>query len=198
MAQTAARKRLTPNQRRADIIRAADRMLAGRDASSVTFDEIAAAAGVSRALVYNYFGDRGGLLAAVYSAAFAGLDDSVAAALHASMPPRDRLHTVVEHYVDFAQAHAGDWLSLGNLAASQHVAVRAAREHRHARLAGLLGGGDESRLITAALLGLLEGSIVEWVANPAMGRERLVELLDDFTWSGIQGLLDDGVINVAD
>ena len=59
------RTRLDPEIRREQIVEAAEQVFHGRDPSEVTFEEIAEAAGVSRALVYNYFGDKGGLIAAV-------------------------------------------------------------------------------------------------------------------------------------
>src|SRR6185503_18095169 len=53
-------------ERREQILDAAAVVFIGRDPVDVTFEEIAEAAGVSRALVYNYFGDRNGLLEALY------------------------------------------------------------------------------------------------------------------------------------
>ena len=55
------RTRLTRATRREQIIDAAVDVFKGRDPNDVTFEEVADAAGVSRALVYNYFGDRRGL-----------------------------------------------------------------------------------------------------------------------------------------
>ena len=51
--------RLDPAVRRTQIIEAAAELFAERDPAEAPFEEIADAAGVSRALVYNYFGDRG-------------------------------------------------------------------------------------------------------------------------------------------
>ena len=56
--------RLDPEVRRELILDAAEEVFEPA-AAEVTFEAVADAAGVSRALVYNYFGDRSGLLAAV-------------------------------------------------------------------------------------------------------------------------------------
>ena len=63
-----------PAVRRHQIVEAAAQLFEGRDPTEVPFEEIADAAGVSRALVYNYFGDRSGLLAAVYLHLFEAMD----------------------------------------------------------------------------------------------------------------------------
>src|SRR5947207_6769910 len=63
---TRVRTRLGREARREQIVDAAAAVFQRRDPAEVTFEEIADAAGVSRALVYNYFGDRNGVLEAVY------------------------------------------------------------------------------------------------------------------------------------
>ncbi len=59
------RTRLDPDTRRRSIVQAASEVMLGHDPMEVSIELVAEAAGVSRALIYNYFGDRGGLLAAV-------------------------------------------------------------------------------------------------------------------------------------
>jgi len=75
------RTRLDPEIRREQIVEAAERVLKGRDPGDVTFEEIAEEAGVSRALVYNYFGDKGGLIAAVYLRSLRRLDEELSRAV---------------------------------------------------------------------------------------------------------------------
>ena len=197
MARPGGRKRLSPDERRAEIIRAADRVLEGRDPSSVTFEEIATEAGVSRALVYNYFGDRGGLLAALYSEVFADLDRTLEAALLEDLGPRERVYQVVQRYVTFARGHTGGWMALGTLAGAQLPAVQNARNERYDRLAAHWGGGDEARVVVAGLLGLLEAVVLDWMVRPALATQRIVELLEDLAWSGVQGLVEGGIVSVG-
>src|SRR3954451_9637352 len=63
---TRTRTRLARDERREQLVDAAAAVLQGRDPAEVTFEEIADAAGGWRALVYNYCGDRNGVLEAVY------------------------------------------------------------------------------------------------------------------------------------
>src|SRR5215218_788670 len=190
----AVRRRLTPDERRAEIVRAADRVLAGRDPAAVTFEEIAAAAGVSRALVYNYFGDKGGLMAAVYTQALAELDQDLLVALGAPVSPRERIHQVVSRYVSFARAHAGGWHTLGVVAASQHPAVQRARGERFGRMALAWGSTTEARVVVAGLMGLLEAVVLDWLDTPTVPPERLVELAEELLWSGVEHLVDGGMV----
>ena len=190
----AVRRRLTPDERRAESVRAADQVFQGRDPSTVTFEEIAAAAGVSRALVYNYFGDKGGLLAAVYRQSLASLDEELLAAMDAEIPPHERIRQLVERYVGFARAHAGGWLALGVVAATQHPAIQRARSERFDRLATAWGTTSEARVVVAGLMGLLEAVVLDWLDNPTMAPERLITLAEELLWSGVERLVDEGVV----
>ena len=68
------RARLDPAERRAQIVMAAADVFRGRDPARVRFEEVARAAGVSRSLVYAYFGDRNGLAAEAYVRVLERLD----------------------------------------------------------------------------------------------------------------------------
>jgi AcrR family transcriptional regulator len=189
-----ARRRLTPDERRAEIVRAADTVFQGRDPGAVTFEEIAAAAGVSRALVYNYFGDKGGLLAAVYRQGLASLDEELLEAMRADATPRERIRMVVERYVAFARTHSGGWHTLGVVAATQHPAVQRARSERFERLATAWGTNYEARVVVAGLMGLLEAVVVDWLDNRSVEPERLVTLAEELLWSGVERLVGEGVV----
>lgn len=171
------RTRLDPEQRRAQIVEAADRVLGSRDPLVVTFEDIAAEAGVSRALVYNYFGDKGGLLAAVYTHALAELDADLRAALRTPGDDDVRVQALVACYLAFARAHAGTWHILGQAAAAQHPAVQRARRQRARELGAVVGGGPEARLALAGLVGLLEAALLNWLEDRDLEEEHLADLL---------------------
>jgi len=184
-----ARKRLSPEQRREQILGAAHRVFATHDPSSVTFEEIAAEAGVSRALVYNYFGDKGSLLAEVYRQAFEDLDRELLDALRTDDRPEHRLRELVVRYVGFARTSTGTWQLLGHVAAVQHPAVQAVHQQRVAELAAALGAEPGVRLAMAGLLGLLEGVTRQWLAHPEATIEQFLADLDRQVWSGLSSLL---------
>ena len=191
------RKRLSPEQRREEILNAAHRVFATDDPTAVTFEDIAKEAGVSRALVYNYFGDKGSLLAEVYTQALQTLDGQLHADLHADAPLADRVRAAVGHYVSFAESQAGGWHILGHVAATPHPAVSAARRARVAQLATALGATPAARLALAGFIGMLEEAITHWFAEPEVTYQELVELLEAQAWSGIGPLLSPRVQQFA-
>lgn len=194
MRRKRERTRLPPDERRAAIVQAAIRCFEGKDPTTVTFEEIAAAAGVSRALVYNYFGDRGGLLAAVYEALVAELDQELAGAFAVGVTPRERVHEAVERYVAFAGANPTHWQMRCLLEATPYDAVKDARRARFDRLAQVWGSSAESRIVVAGLVGLIEAIAVEWLSQPTLDVARLVELADELAWSGFEHVLGSGVV----
>src|SRR3954447_3739692 len=100
---TRTRTRLARDERREQLVDAAAAVLEGRDPAEVTFEEIADAAGVSRALVYNYFGDRNGLLEGVYQRNGDRLQIAVRDALVDEGEGRRGLRAAIDVHVRFAQ-----------------------------------------------------------------------------------------------
>ena len=132
---TRTRTRLDPERRRESILDAAEQVLHGRDPAEVTFEEIADAAGVSRALVYNYFGDRNGLLSAVYVRSFGRLDDELLASLEPGDDPARHVGLVARGYLEFARRNLATWRLMAMTAAVPHHDVQQVRRRRFERLA---------------------------------------------------------------
>jgi len=181
-----ARTRLEPGVRRELILGAADRVLRERNPADVTFETVAEAAGVSRALVYNYFGDRPGLLAAVYLRTLDRLDASLLAALDPSLPPAEQLRPLAHAYLDFAEVNGSMWQALASTGAVVHPAVRSARRTRIERLASLWGGSDRARIVARTVTGMLEAATVDWV-DDAVGRDLVVATVCQLLATGLEG-----------
>lgn len=195
------RTRLDPETRREQIVAAAALVFQGRDPADVTFEEIADAAGVSRALVYNYFGDRGGLLAAVYLRAFQRLDDEITAAVDGNLPAPQRVHEIVRSYLRFARAHSGAWQLLGLAGTVQHPAVHAARRRRLAQLAEGWGGSPASLLVASGVIGMLEAATLLWLERDDpdvdpdvdLDLDTAADVLYDLLWTGLSSLSRRGI-----
>ena len=74
------------------------------DATAVTMDDVAAAAGVGKGTVFRRFGDQAGLLRAVFDARIAALVEKVEcgpAPLGPSTPPRERIPAALVATVEF-------------------------------------------------------------------------------------------------
>ncbi|MFP3907028.1 MAG: TetR/AcrR family transcriptional regulator [Acidimicrobiales bacterium] len=192
------RTRLAPELRRAQIIEAAIEVIAGREPSEVTFEEIADAAGVSRALVYNYFGDRGGLVGAACVRAFEQLDEAIAPAFDPALRPAEQARQWIRLCLVFARDNPGPWAMISSSAASKHPAVQQARRRRLEGLTRRWGGTDQARIITAAIGGLLNTAITE---HEAMGRplelDQLVDLLSVLAWKGLSPLIPGGLATIS-
>lgn len=163
------RTRLEPEVRRELILDAAEEAFRGRLPTEVTFEAVAAAADVSRALLYNYFGDRNGLVAAVYARALQRLDDTLFAVLDPDLEPSQQLRPLGRAYLEFARAHGAMGGMLGTTGAVQHPAVQAARRIRAERLAAVWGDGDDARIAARAVTGMLEVAAVDWLDENADG-----------------------------
>jgi AcrR family transcriptional regulator len=185
-----ARKRLSPEQRREEILCAAHRVFVTHDPATVTFEEIAAEAGVSRALVYNYFGDKGSLLAEVYQHALGDLDDDLLGALAGAGPLTERLHAFVAHYVTFARMHSDTWRIIGHVGATQHPAVQSVRRQRVERFCSVVLPTAANRIAMAGLIGLLEEALTRWLAEPDLTSDEVLSLLSVPACTGIGPLFE--------
>ena len=104
-----ARRRLDPAARQAEIVTVATRHFAERGYEATSTAEIATDAGVTRALVHHYFGDKPGLFRAVVQLSA----DAASTIPHASrtLPLPDRIATNLDHWLDFLDRHRGTWLA---------------------------------------------------------------------------------------
>ena len=185
------RTRLDPAVRRQQIAEAAARVFAEHDPSEVSFEAVADEAGVSRSLVYSYFGDRGSLFAAAYTYELARLDTEIDGALESLGSDRDRLAKAVATYLTFAWRHRKEWELIASASASRHPAVREAVVARTQRIASSLGGTPEARLLVRGVIGMLEAAAVHTLEHDEVEPEALAALLTQVIWAGVSSLRTD-------
>lgn len=130
---TDRRTRLTPDERRAQLVALGVAHLADHPLDALTIEELSAQAGVSRALLFHYFGSKQGLHREVVRTA----RDSM---LHATepipeLPPRERLHDTLTRIVGFVRDHSGTFYSLVRGVASGDQEVRVVIEGARAEQA---------------------------------------------------------------
>src|SRR6478735_4919625 len=105
-----ARRRLSVDRRREELMAAALELFSTRDAEDVSIDDVASAAGASRALVYHYFGGKQELYVAALKSAAAQLEARL-------RPPEggrplDDLAGGLRRYFDFVEEHAAGFAAL--------------------------------------------------------------------------------------
>lgn len=186
--------RLDPVTRRALLVEAAAAVFRDRDPLEVSFEEVAEAGGVSRSLVYAYFGDRGGLIAAVYLHNLEQLDAELGKALDARLPDEVRLRRLIRRYLVFARDNQSSWNLMAAAGALQHPAIQGARRARIERIAAAWTDEPAARLIAQAVVGLLEASAQDWVHYRDCGIERATDVLLAVLWTGLEGIRDRGVL----
>lgn len=185
--------RLDPVTRRALLVEAAAEVFRGRDPSEVSFEEVAEAGGVSRSLVYAYFGDRGGLIAAVYLHNLERLDAELGRALDARLPDEVRLRRLVRRYLLFARDNRASWDVMAAAGALQHPAVQGARRARIERIALAWADEPAARLIARGVVGMLEAGAQDWIDYRDCGIERATDILLAVVWEGLAGLHARGI-----
>jgi AcrR family transcriptional regulator len=117
------RTRMTPDERRAQLIALGVAALADRPLDQLNVDELSAQAGVSRALLFYYFESKHGFHREVVRAARDGMLNATEPRL--DLPPLERLHATLEKIVDFVREHRSTFVSLVHGVASGDTNVRA-------------------------------------------------------------------------
>jgi AcrR family transcriptional regulator len=88
--------------RRAELIQAAERAIRSAGVAA-SMDDVAREAGVSRVVLYRYFGDKAGLYLAIAEQYVDDLMDRLRSALADTKDPQLRLRRTTETYVDFIE-----------------------------------------------------------------------------------------------
>jgi AcrR family transcriptional regulator len=105
-----ARRRLSVDRRREELIAAALDLFSRRDADDVSIDDVAVSAGASRALVYHYFGGKQELYVAALRSAAAELEARLRPQGGGS--PIEELARGLARYFDFVEEHAAGFAAL--------------------------------------------------------------------------------------
>lgn len=178
------RTRLTPDQRRAQLVASGVAFLAEKPLDDLTMEVLSERVGVSRGLVFHYFGSRQGLHREVVITAAAAL-------LEASVPredldPRERLDDTLSRIVAFVREHRGTFFSLVRGVASGDPEVRGEVDRARDVTAGWvtdgfleLGSGD-SPLLRVALrswVNFAEEVLVELALGTEMPAAEIVAFL---------------------
>lgn len=183
-------QRLDPETRRALLVEAAARVFEGRDPNEVGFEEVAAAGGVSRSLVYSYFGDRGGLIAAVYLHNLEAFDAQLVEMLDADQPGQVRLRGIIEQYLVFARDNRAAWDLMAAAGAIAHPAIQTARRARIERIASMWADVPAARLIAQAMVGLIEAGAQDWISYRDREVDEAVEVIELLAWQGLAGFAE--------
>src|SRR5215207_1037075 len=181
-----------PREQREEQTREVARIrFAERGFAAVTMDEIAAEVGVTKPLLYAYFGNKEGLYLACMEPAAEALVETVAAAVEATDTPGAALRAGVHAFFIFVDADRSAWRVLFDetLPAGAEPARRAAEQRE--RLTELVAAAELERVpadrreaarveieaLAAAMLGAAEALARWWLRTDAMPAGEAAELL---------------------
>ncbi|MFF0145937.1 TetR family transcriptional regulator [Amycolatopsis sulphurea] len=171
-------RRLDPGARRAQLIGIGARLFAERPYHEVRMDEVGAAAGVSRALVYRYFPSKRDLFAAVYRRAA----DELVAATGAGSPGAvgDWVAAGLDAHFDYFEANATTVLAANRDLAGDPMIQSIITDELATLRSRLLDALEipESRreavgVALLAWLSFVRVSSVEWLLHRRIGRDEL-------------------------
>lgn len=177
------RTRLSPDQRRRQLLRVAADLMTGHGVDRVQFAEVAAAAGVTRQLVYRFFASRQALILAVLDDYAADVTQRFGHGAARSIPGNlDEVTRVfVEAVCDTIEAKgAGPWELLDSKGPDPEVARRGREIQERiiapwrARIAEPLGVSEPEAAILARMIVAAGRAVLEQWYNGALSREQAV------------------------
>ena len=197
---TAQRTRLPRAEREQQMLDVARGMFAERGYAAVKMDHVAATVGVTKPLLYAYFGNKEGLYLACMEPAAQALQETVASAVARAEHPADALRLGVQAFFSFVDRDRDAWRVLFDetVPAGGDIARRVAQDRE--RLAATVvrlsvarlprGGGTraavEVEALSTALLGAAESLARWWLRTGALSAEEAAELLIDTVEPGLR------------
>jgi AcrR family transcriptional regulator len=191
--ETSTRRRLPPAERRALIVAAAGRLFGERGYDRARLDQIAAAAGVTKPILYRHFPSK----RALYLALLERHRDDLASFpryLPARGPAEQRVRGVLEIWLDYVEAHSYAWQMLfrdsggGEEIRSFRLEVHArAREVLAAVIAELSGGSVPRRELEplAEMISMgMAALVLWWLETPGVSRAAVLNAMVRI-WAGL-------------
>ncbi|MEW1755279.1 TetR/AcrR family transcriptional regulator [Streptomyces cyaneofuscatus] len=184
---TGVRRRMGVDERRQQLIGVALDLFSRRSPEDVSIDEIAAAAGISRPLVYHYFPGKQSL----YEAALRRAADELAVRFLEPLegPLGARLLRVMGRFFDFVDEHGPGFSALmrGGPAVGSSTAnamidgVRQAAYEQIIAHLGVEGPPARLELVVRSWVSLAESTALIWLDGRRIPREELeIQLVHDF------------------
>jgi AcrR family transcriptional regulator len=195
----ATRRRMRAPERRAQLLDVARRVFGLHGYHTVTMDEVAREAGVTKPILYDHFPSKRDLYLALLEADLADLKDRVHTAMENSPGNRQRISASFQAYFDFVDEHAEGFRLL------MSEAVGAEREFREmvarfrdevlavvteviVRESKGRVGQDEAEDVAIGLIGMAETAAQRNPGRSKEERARTVNTLVRLAWRGITGL----------
>ncbi|GLW12583.1 TetR family transcriptional regulator [Microtetraspora sp. NBRC 13810] len=177
-----ARRRLSVDRRREELMAAALELFSRHDAEEVSIDDVASAAGASRALVYHYFGGKQELYAAALRSAAARLEETLC--LRDGGRPLDELAGGLRRYFDFVEEHATGFAALlrGGQAGEVGEIVDGVRRRLYQLVSRQICAAEPGALLRITLrswIASVETAALDWLEHRDVERAVVERVLVD-------------------
>jgi AcrR family transcriptional regulator len=198
------RRRLTAEERRRAILRAAQEVFAGRGYHGSSIDEIAQAAGISKALIYEHFPSKKDLHVSLLDMHVQELFDRLSATAATDEPGDVRLRRGLDAFLGWAEEERGAFRMVFRDAADPEVAdvVRRVQGQATGAVAALMAtepmvpaATEQARelgitMLAQQLTGGMQALALWWDENPDVPRGVVLDSAMDFCWLGLERVRD--------
>jgi AcrR family transcriptional regulator len=183
----ALQRRMPRPERERQMLEVAGKSFAARGFHAISMDEIAARAGISKPMLYHYFGSKEGLYVAYVRQQGNALLAEMRNATEPGAPPAERLWGGTLAFLGYVDEHRPGWALLYREAFNQGGPLAAEIAGLRGRIAAIVqrlfltvagpGAGASSGALGYAFVGAGESVANWWLEHPDEPRERVAELL---------------------
>ncbi|WP_235543358.1 TetR/AcrR family transcriptional regulator [Phycicoccus sp. Soil803] len=203
IAPPAPRVRMPRAQREEQILRIAEEVFAERGFQATTMEDIAERVGVTKPLIYEYFGSKEGLLSACITRARTQLRVATEAAwqeVGAEAPLEVVFRAGVRAFFEFIDEHANAFVLIqqeGAVASQASPLIESIREQQSAatmatfRKAPALAGVPDRLLegYVEVIIGACERVAVWRTRRPGVSTQEATDIVVSTVWAGLDALL---------
>ena len=178
MSAAAARTRLPRAEREQQALAAARARFAEHGYAAVTMDVVAADMGVTKPLLYTYFGNKDGLFLACLAPAAEALEHTVREAVRGADGPADALERGVHAFFGFVDRERDAWRMLFDETRPANGEIARFIAAQRERLTSVVGpSSDKEQALTVALLGACEAMARWWLRGGTFPAATAADLL---------------------
>ncbi|MGK5530131.1 TetR/AcrR family transcriptional regulator [Streptomyces sp. URMC 129] len=191
------RQRMTRAERERQILTVAEGLFSERGFLRATMDELAERVGVSKPVIYDYFGSKEGLLLAILTRARTELHEATLEAVKDAPDARAGLRSSFVAFFRFIEDHRQAWSVLNReaslLAGSAGAALETLRRQQADFIAGFLAGHDltphgrAADMYAQIVVGAGERLALWLEDKPEVTAEEAADTMMSALWTGLGG-----------
>ncbi len=177
-----SRTRLDVQERRAQLLSLGLQLFADRSYDEISIDELAAAAGISKGLLYHYFSSKREFYIACVRMAAEELVNRTR--MPPTLDPIEQLRQGLEAYLDFVQEHGAAYSALFRAGIGTDEEVASIIDDTRATILQRLVEGMGTNVVPPPIrnalrgwLGYVEAAILDWIEWQDVERKDLVEAM---------------------